>query len=47
MCEETNDIIECKKRKHAIYLLLLEEGEKYHYVYIKNIGRLLNLQKLR
>jgi hypothetical protein len=46
--EETNEINECKKGNtqyinNVIYLLLIEQDDKYHYVYIKHIGRLLNL----
>jgi hypothetical protein len=38
--EDTNEINECKKGNtqyinNVIYLLLVEQEEKYHYIYIK------------
>ena len=46
--EDTGDIIDCKKGNtcyinNVIYLLRIEDDEKAHYIYIKHVGRLLNL----
>lgn len=47
--EDTNDIITCRRgnseyiMNELIYLLRIEDAEKAHYIYIKDIGRLLNL----
>src|SRR6218665_1408235 len=31
----------CRSRKYLVWLLLLDEGEKRHYVLIRNLGRML------
>ena len=42
--EDTDDIIDCKTGNaryinNVIYLLRVEDDEKAHYIYIKNIGK--------
>ena len=37
-------ISKCTKRKHDIVLLLLKDGEKSHYCFVKNISALLSSQ---
>ena len=46
--DESGDINECRRGNmqyvaNVIYLLLVEQDEKAHYIYIRDIGRLLNL----